>query len=91
MLNADGMAKKKFSLFSLGAMAQVGQFKGVYDGTHVGDPYGEQYNVNKISGLTAFLLWRTGYWGKQVSTVNKILIPMHWFKSWIFGRDISRF
>ena len=31
------------------------------------------------------------YWGKQVSTQNKILIPMHWFKTFFFGRDISRF
>jgi hypothetical protein len=26
-----------------------------------------------------------------VSVTNKLLIPMYWFKSMIFGRDISRF
>lgn len=25
------------------------------------------------------------------SVANKVLIPMHWFKAWAFGRDISRF
>lgn len=49
--------------------------------------------------LTAVLLFpvyhntnrRSAYWTKSVSIQNKILIPMYWFKSWIFGRDISGF
>jgi len=44
-----------------------------------------------VKGVLAFLLWRAAYWTKQVSTVNKLMIPMYWFKSMIFGRDISRF
>lgn len=44
-----------------------------------------------VTGLLAFLLWRAAYWTKQVSLVNKLLIPMYWFKSMVFGRDISRF
>ena len=27
----------------------------------------------------------------QVSFTNKLLIPMYWFKSFWFGRDISKF
>ena len=27
----------------------------------------------------------------QVSLTNKLLIPMYWFKSFWFGRDISKF
>lgn len=34
---------------------------------------------------------RAAYWTKSVSLVNKILIPMGWFRSWLFGRDICRF
>ena len=44
-----------------------------------------------VKGFLAFLLWRAAYWTKQVSIVNKIMIPMYWFKSTVFGRDISRF
>eukprot|EP00501_MAST-03F_sp_TOSAG23-6_P001506 GSMAST32.ASY1.ANO1.1567.1 assembled CDS len=35
--------------------------------------------------------WRSTYWTKQLSYSNMVLIPMYWFKAWIFGRDISRF
>ena len=44
-----------------------------------------------IKGFLAFALWRAAYWTKQVSIINKMLIPMYWFKSAVFGRDISRF
>jgi NADH dehydrogenase FAD-containing subunit len=44
-----------------------------------------------VKGFLAFALWRAAYWTKQVSMVNKMLIPMYWFKSWMFGRDISKF
>jgi NADH dehydrogenase FAD-containing subunit len=44
-----------------------------------------------VKGFFAFILWRAAYWTKQVSINNKILILMHWFKSAVFGRDISRF
>ena len=48
-------------------------------------------SLGYVSGKLAFLVWRGAYWGKQVSRQNKLLIPMHWFKAWVFGRDISRF
>ncbi len=44
-----------------------------------------------VTGFAAFVLWRSAYLTKAVSIQNKLLIPMHWFKSWIFGRDISKF
>jgi NADH dehydrogenase FAD-containing subunit len=44
-----------------------------------------------VKGFLAFALWRAAYWTKQVSITNKILILMYWFKSAVFGRDISRF
>jgi NADH dehydrogenase FAD-containing subunit len=45
----------------------------------------------KVKGLLAFMLWRAAYWTKQVSLQNKMLILMYWFKSAVFGRDVSRF
>ncbi len=80
----QGEDEKPFRFFSLGSMASLGEMKGVYDGTSVGEP-GKEMQQPKITGLMALLLWRFAYWGRT-SIVNKILIPMHWFKSFIFGR-----
>lgn len=44
-----------------------------------------------MKGFLAFLLWRSAYWTKQVSIQNKVLIPMYWFKTALFGRDVSSF
>jgi NADH dehydrogenase FAD-containing subunit len=47
---------------------------------------------NKISesGILAWLFWRSAYFTMSVSWKNKILIPMYWFLTWIFGRDTTR-
>ncbi len=93
VLSGDqGETDKEFHFFSLGSMAYVGDMKGIYDGTSVGEPgKNNKSKVPKITGLMALLMWRFAYWGRQTSLVNKMLIPMHWFKSFIIGRDISRF
>mmetsp|Transcript_17211 Transcript_17211/g.28807 ORF Transcript_17211/g.28807 Transcript_17211/m.28807 type:complete len:348 (+) Transcript_17211:356-1399(+) len=83
-----------FEFFSLGAMSQLGLGRGVLDLTTMGAPNSGQKvpeQVGAWSGFTAWLSWRLAYWGKQMSVGNKILIPMHWFKTFFFGRDISRF
>lgn len=82
--------EKPFRYFSLGSMASVGQFKGLYDGSKVGVK-GEEVDVPGMTGFVALLMWRFAYWGRQTSIENKILIPMYWLKSFFFGRDISRF
>jgi NADH dehydrogenase FAD-containing subunit len=71
-------------------MASVGDWKGVFDSPSI-DTGSTQIDTPPVHGLLAFVLWRSAYWTKQVSFVNKILIPMYWFKCMIFGRDISRF
>jgi len=71
---------KPFSYIFMGSMAQLGTWKAVAD-----------LNGPTVTGLAAFLAWRSAYWGYQVSITNKILIPMYWFKSYWFGRDISKF
>lgn len=69
-----------FRYFNRGAMAQLGTFDAVVD-----MPGGQ------ISGLSAFITWRLAYLTLSVSIANKMLIPMYWFKSYWFGRDISKF
>lgn len=71
-------------------MAQIGEWKGVVDTTHVGTDE-KHFDGPKVKGVIALLIWRSAYLTKQVSWVNKCLIPMYWFKSMLFGRDISRF
>jgi NADH dehydrogenase FAD-containing subunit len=79
--------QKPFEFFSLGSMAFVGELKGVYDGSTAGT----SWMPKALQGLSAFFLWRFAYWGRQTSITNKILIPMYWFKAFIFGRDTSRY
>ena len=81
----QGMDETEFKFQSLGSMASLGLGEGIYDGNALAGPW------LKFSGLLAWLAWRSAYWGKQVSWSNKILIPMYWFKTFVFGRDISRF
>ncbi len=82
--------EKPFQFFNLGSMASVGSMKGVYDGSKVGAK-GEEIDLPGMTGLVSYLMWRLAYWGRQTSIENKILIPLYWFKTYIFGRDISRF
>jgi NADH dehydrogenase FAD-containing subunit len=84
----QGEDEKEFHFFSLGSMAYVGDLKGIYDGSSVGEP-GKEIRQPKITGLVALLMWRFAYWGRQTSISNKLLIPMHWFKSFLFGRGTS--
>lgn len=84
--------EKPFRFFNPGSMAQIGGWKGVLDLSHIGESSREIISKGPVvTGFSAWLTWRSAYWGKQVSWANKVLIPMFWFKSWLFGRDISRF
>eukprot|EP00590_Aulacoseira_subarctica_P006132 CAMPEP_0172419464 /NCGR_PEP_ID=MMETSP1064-20121228/5902_1 /TAXON_ID=202472 /ORGANISM="Aulacoseira subarctica , Strain CCAP 1002/5" /LENGTH=447 /DNA_ID=CAMNT_0013158965 /DNA_START=222 /DNA_END=1565 /DNA_ORIENTATION=- len=77
-----------FKYQHLGSMANVGEWKGVYDS---GVTLKSQKKLPPVTGIIAYLLYKAAYWTRQVSIQNKILIPMYWFKSRVFGRDISRF
>lgn len=90
--------EKPFRFFSLGSMAFLGESKGIYDGSSAGEPRTASKSSNQqnlsppgVRGILAVLLWRFAYWGRQTSIVNKILIPVHWAKAYVFGRDISRY
>eukprot|EP00475_Leptophrys_vorax_P030006 TRINITY_DN4459_c0_g1_i1.p1 TRINITY_DN4459_c0_g1~~TRINITY_DN4459_c0_g1_i1.p1 ORF type:complete len:455 (-),score=107.72 TRINITY_DN4459_c0_g1_i1:74-1384(-) len=71
-----------FQFSNVGMLAYLGDWKGLADL--------KAANIQG-KGLAAWLFWRSAYWTMNVSITNKILIPMYWFKSWLFGRDISRF
>ena len=72
-----------FRYSDMGAMAYVGGWTAVVDLKGMKDE-------GKFSGPAAWLFWRSAYFTMSVSLKNKVLIPMFWFLTWIFGRDISR-
>jgi NADH dehydrogenase FAD-containing subunit len=80
-------ADPKFTYKNRGSMTHAGFGSGVADLTS------SELPVPKagISGLAAFIMWRGTYASKQLSWSNMLLVPMHWFKALVFGRDISRF
>ena len=86
---------KPFKYFHAGMMTNLGSYQAMVDLRGVSNdsvPGKDEDSTNvSIKGISAFIMWRSAYWGKAVSWTNKILIPMYWFKTWMFGRDISRF
>lgn len=69
-----------FTFRNLGTMAYLGSWRAIH-----------QSRADELKGRAAWILWRTAYLTKSMSIRNKILIPVYWVITWIFGRDISRF
>ena len=63
-----------------GMLAYIGDNKALADTTFF-----------KSSCFLTFLFWRTVYLTKLVSLKNKILVLFDWFKTILWGRDISNF
>ncbi|KAI8835349.1 pyridine nucleotide-disulfide oxidoreductase-domain-containing protein [Chytridium lagenaria] len=72
-----------------GSLAYLGKWKAIADLK----PPASKRSISFIpsTGVGAWLFWRSAYFTMSVSMKNKVLIPMFWFLTWIFGRDTSRF
>jgi len=81
---------KGFKYYSLGSLVTFGGFQGALDLTAVGSN-NKTSNLGRMQGLLSFLIWRSAYFMRQDSWSSRILIPLYWFKSFVLGRDISRF
>ena len=79
---------RRFSFFSLGLMAYVGNEAAV---TQFEVEAGQGNLGFKLYGALAFVLWRSVYITKQVSLRNRVLILFDWIKTRVFGRDTSSF
>jgi NADH:ubiquinone reductase (non-electrogenic) len=77
---AKGRPPRKFKYRNLGMLAYIGDNRALADLPHI-----------KGRGFTTWLFWRSAYVTKLVSLKNKVLVLFDWFKTLIFGRDISRF
>ncbi|KPM33879.1 hypothetical protein AK830_g12693 [Neonectria ditissima] len=83
-LNAKTMTETEtaapFSFRDWGTMAYLGGWRAIH-----------QSQADELKGRAAWILWRTAYLTKSMSIRNKLMIPVYWLVTWIFGRDISRF
>ncbi|KAF9123769.1 hypothetical protein BGW39_008706 [Mortierella sp. 14UC] len=73
-----------FSFKNLGSMAYIGNWEAVVDMTKINEKA-------KESGTLAWVFWRSSYLTMSVSIRNKMIIPMYWMMTWVFGRDVSSF
>lgn len=77
---ARGLPGRAFNYRNLGMLAYIGKHRALADTRYV-----------KGHGFGTWLLWRSAYVTKLVSLKNKVLVLFDWFKTALFGRDISRF
>jgi NADH:ubiquinone reductase (non-electrogenic) len=77
---ARGKPARPFVFKNMGMLAYIGSRKALADLPNL-----------QGSGFGTWLFWRSAYLTKLVSTKNKCLVIFDWFKTMIFGRDISRF
>ncbi|KAI1304311.1 pyridine nucleotide-disulfide oxidoreductase-domain-containing protein [Xylaria venustula] len=79
-LNKGDIETKPFQFRNWGVMTYLGGWRAIH-----------QSSADELTGRAAWFLWRTAYLTKSMSIRNKIMVPVYWFMSWLFGRDISRF
>lgn len=79
-LNAGDVTEKEFKFRNWGTLTYLGNWKAIH-----------QSHADELRGWVAWILWRGAYLTRSMSWRNKILVPVHWFISWLFGRGISRF
>lgn len=80
LLNKGDVTAKSFRFRNWGTMTYLGSWKAIH-----------QSSADELKGRVAWIVWRGAYLTKSMSLRNKIMVPVYWMISWIFGRDISRF
>ncbi|OAD81122.1 hypothetical protein PHYBLDRAFT_154025 [Phycomyces blakesleeanus NRRL 1555(-)] len=84
VVHGSDMEANCFEFKNRGMMAYIGSSEALVDMSSV-------HQLAKKSGHLPWLLWRSAYFSMSMSLRNRMLIPYHWFLTWCFGRDISRF
>ncbi|KAI1738336.1 FAD/NAD(P)-binding domain-containing protein [Xylaria scruposa] len=79
-MNKGDLEKTPFAFKNWGVMTYLGSWRAIH-----------QSSADELTGRAAWFLWRTAYLTKSMTVRNKIMVPVYWFMSWLFGRDISRF
>ncbi|KAL2024381.1 hypothetical protein VTK56DRAFT_8192 [Thermocarpiscus australiensis] len=76
----SGAAQKPFRFRDWGTLTYLGSWKAIH-----------QSKADELRGWVAWVVWRGAYVTRSMSLRNKILVPIYWVISWLFGRGISRF
>ncbi|TFA98239.1 putative NADH dehydrogenase [Trichoderma ghanense] len=71
---------KPFKFRNWGTLTYLGGWKAIH-----------QSSADELRGWVAWVVWRGAYLTRSMSLRNKMMVPVYWFVSWVFGRDISRF
>ncbi|UKZ77078.1 hypothetical protein TrVFT333_004796 [Trichoderma virens FT-333] len=71
---------KPFKFRNWGTLTYLGGWKAIH-----------QSSADELRGWVAWIVWRGAYLTRSMSVRNKLMVPVYWFVSWLFGRDISRF
>ncbi len=79
---ADGKEPEAFRFKNLGMLAYIGDNKALADIPQV---------KLRWHGISTYIFWRSAYLTRLVTFKNKVLVLFDWMKTWIFGRDVSRF
>jgi len=83
LLNSGGATSADDFVFkSKGMMAYLGGFNAVMS---------QLPGLNRLTGFVAFLGWRFTYWFLQLSMRNRFMLSTDWFRTLVFGRDLTRF
>ncbi|KAL2109133.1 hypothetical protein VUR80DRAFT_2931 [Thermomyces stellatus] len=77
-----------FSFRNLGVMAYIGDSNALVETPEEGEGW---FLPNKLTGRTAWLVWRSAYLTMSISWRNKLRVGFRWFLNHAFGRDISRY
>jgi len=75
-----GEAPRPFEFHSLGMMAYIGRYKSLLNTPSI-----------KASGFAAWVSWRSVYLTRLGSVKSKLQVPFDWFRTFVFGRDITAF
>ncbi|KAL7934943.1 FAD/NAD(P)-binding domain-containing protein [Trichoderma chlorosporum] len=73
-------AWRPFKFRNWGTLTYLGGWKAIH-----------QSSADELRGWVAWIVWRGAYLTRSMSVRNKLMVPVYWFVSWVFGRDISRF
>jgi len=78
----DGKTKDDFQFSSLGMLAYVGGYTALSD---------LPPKFFKLKGFHSWLVWRSVYLTLLGSWKLRLQVPIDWSKTFLFGRDVSRF
>ena len=82
-----------------GALAYLGGFRAISDFSMAkltkdvdeNDDPASRSSFFTLAGFHSWVLWRSAYMTKLGSWRARFQVPLDWFKTFVFGRDLSRF